>query len=157
MAEGQPRAASRDPLTTLGGMLESLVQRAMAKAVWSLVIGRRVFAVLASLALLLQVLTPPGFMVSSDPAVRGLVVCTGHGPLVVSPQPGKPAKAPRSTTPGPCVFAAHAATPPPIATLVPTAEPNAGSGASGAVFDLAPGCGLAAPPPPSQAPPLTSI
>ena len=155
MAEGQPRAASRDPLTTLGGMLESLVQRAMA--VWSLVIGRRVFAVLASLALLLQVLTPPGFMVSSDPAVRGLVVCTGHGPLVVSPQPGKPAKAPRSTTPGPCVFAAHAATPPPIATLVPTAEPNAGSGASGAVFDLAPGCGLAAPPPPSQAPPLTSI
>ena len=143
MAEGQPRAASRDPLTTLGGMLESLVQRAMAKAVWSLVIGRRIFAVLASLALLLQ--------------VRGLVVCTGHGPLVVSPQPGKPAKAPRSTTPGPCVFAAHAATPPPIATLVPTAEPNAGSGASGAVFDLAPGCGLAAPPPPSQAPPLTSI
>jgi hypothetical protein len=139
-------------------MLESLVQRAMTAAVWSLLIGRRIFTVLASLALLLQILAPPGFMVSSDPAVRGLVVCTGHGPLVVSPHFGKPAKAPKSTSPGPCVFAAHgAATPPPIATLIQTAEPNAGSSASEAVFDVAPSRGLAAPPPPSQAPPPISI
>jgi hypothetical protein len=126
----------------------------MAAAAWNLVIGRRVFTALTSLALLLQILAPPGFMVSTDPAVRGLVVCTGHGPFVVSPQPGKPAKAPKSTSPGPCVFAAHGAAPPPsIATLIPTAEPNAGNSASGAVFDVAPSRGLAAPPPPSQAPP----
>jgi hypothetical protein len=126
----------------------------MAAAAGNLAIARRVFAALASLALLLQILTPPGFMVSNDPDVRGLVVCTGHGPLVVSPHFGKPAKAPKSTKPGPCVFAAHgAATPSPIATLIPTAEPKAGSGPSEAVFDLVRGRGLAAPPPPSQAPP----
>lgn len=126
----------------------------MAAAAWNLAIGRRVFTALACLALLLQILAPPGFMVSSDPAVRGLVVCTGHGPLIVSPPPGKPANAPKSSSPGLCVFAAHgASTPPPLATLISTSGLSPDRTIPAAVFDLATDRGLAAPPPPSQAPP----
>ena len=130
----------------------------MATAVCNLAIGRRLFAALASLALLIQLLAPPGFMVSSDPAVRGLVVCTGHGPLIVSPPPGKPAKTPNSTAPGLCVFAAQGiSTPPPLAMLIPTSGLSPERTVPAAVFDVAPSRGLAALPPPSQAPPPISI
>ena len=111
------------------------------------------FAALAALALLVQVLVPPGFMVSGEPGAAGLVICTGHGPLVGLDSHGKPAKAPKQAD-MPCGFAGHGTTagPPPSFALAAlrveyTVLPGARRLAS------APGRGLAAPPPPSQGPP----
>lgn len=116
-------------------------------------LGWRWFIALAVLALFLQVLVPPGYMVSADQGQPSLVICTGHGPLAVSKQdhPGKPAK---PTPDAPCAFAAHgsASAPPPIAPAVPVAfdQPVPSIVVR---FDLSPGRGLAAPPPPSHGPP----
>lgn len=121
--------------------------------------GRRwITAALALVALALNVLIPQGFM----PAAGGgagspIVICTGHGPLVVAPE--GPAKAPH---PGGdaghgsvCAFAGHAG--PPLAPPM-SAGPAVWLDAQGpapvlAVADLAPGRGLAAPPPPARGPP----
>lgn len=115
--------------------------------------GRRWFIALAALALLIQVLVPQGFMFSAEASTPGLVICTGHGPLVVA-DPHHPAKAPKSKADAPCAFAAHGvATPPPtpvdtVAVAFITADQTPER-----AFDLAPGRGLAAPPPPSHGPP----
>jgi hypothetical protein len=116
-------------------------------------VGMGWFAALAALALLVQVLVPQGFMVSGEPGAGGLVICTGHGPLLSLDSHGKPAKAPKQAD-TPCGFASHGATagPPPSFALAAqrveyTALPSARRLAP------APGRGLAAPPPPSQGPP----
>lgn len=109
---------------------------------------------LAALALLVQVLVPRGFMVGRDAGVPGLVVCTGHGPLFGPADHGQPGKAPKSTVDAPCGFAAHgAAAGPPALTLIVGAPFAAEAKIGVRIFDLAPGRGLAAPPPPSHAPP----
>lgn len=116
------------------------------------------FIALAALALMLQVLTPPGFMLASSPAGPELVICTGHGPLVVADPHRHPAKAPKPGADAPCAFAVHGAAVPPPQRLAPLAvvfTPVAPAAA--AAFDLAPGRGLAAPPPPSHGPPTTPI
>lgn len=121
--------------------------------------ARRWFIALAALALMVQVLIPQGYMVSADPAARGLVICTGHGPLLSLDDHGHPAKAPgKSGADSVCGFAAHAAgaPPPSLAALIPVAfEPQAVAAAPR--LDLVPGRGLAAPPPPSHAPPSRVI
>jgi hypothetical protein len=108
---------------------------------------------LALLAVALKVAIPPGFMIAQTGGSFPLVICTGHGPLVLSGQThsdhGK-----KSTSDAPCAFSGHVATPPPASVVV--------SAAVGLVYlapaidrrgDLVPGRGLAAPPPPSQGPP----
>ena len=120
-------------------------------------IGRRLSTAAVALALLLQILAPPGYMVSGDPAVHGLVICTGHGPLLLGAHSGKPAKAPKSGG-GFCPFATHgAAAEPPVPTPISTPALAVASEGRQVAFDLAPGRGLAAPPPPPQAPPSPSI
>ncbi len=108
---------------------------------------------LAFMALFVRVITPQGFMVADTHGAGGfpLVICTGHGPLM----PGGSDKAPgHSHTDGVCAFAGHAAAPPPplvrtpASTLAAYVQPS-----SQRVAYLAPGLGLAAPPPPSHAPP----
>ncbi len=117
-------------------------------------VGQGWFAVLATLALLVQVLVPQGFMVSGEPGAAGLVICTGHGPLLSLDSHGQPAKAPKQAADSFCGFTSHSGTagPPPSFALADfsveyTARPAARRLAS------APGRGLAAPPPPSQGPP----
>jgi hypothetical protein len=119
--------------------------------------GRGWFIALAALALIVQVLAPPGFMVAASPAGPALVICTGHGPLVLSDQHHHPAKAPKGSD-APCAFAGHGAAtaPPPPPVALPVAFAPVLQAAKPA-FDLAPGRGLAAPPPPSHAPPATPI
>jgi hypothetical protein len=122
--------------------------------------GLRRWAVgLALLTLLLQGLTPAGFMLARQDGRATIAICTGHGPATsvidVAGHPSKPAKSQPDT---PCAFAGHGmvtATPiaarlatPIAAPITPAAPPR---------FDLAPGRGLAAPPPPSQGPPTLSI
>jgi len=116
----------------------------------------RVAPAFAALALMVQVLIPQGFMVSGDAsAAPGLVICTGHGPLLSLDDHGQPAKAPKAAPDCPCTFTGHlaGAAPPPIFAVARLSFEPAPPLASRA-FDVAPGRGLAAPPPPSPAPPL---
>jgi len=121
--------------------------------------GRRFFVALAALALMLQILVPPGFMVSDGPS-HAIVICTGHGPIT-SPldDHGRPAKSPKDKSDHACPFAGHGGTPlslsqQPVERIVMVSHV---ARAPGPVADLAPGRGLAAPPPPSQGPPQVSI
>lgn len=121
---------------------------------------RVAFLTLAVLAMAMKIIVPPGMMAA--PATAGghfafpLVICTGHGPAII-PTGDLAPKAPgqKSRADGPCAFAGHMAgfAPPLFARLtLPFATPAIPSDI--ARFDLAPGRGLAAPPPPSQGPPL---
>jgi hypothetical protein len=114
---------------------------------------------LASLALLVQVLVPQGFMVSADAPAHGLVICTGHGPLLgLADRHGKPVKAPKATADAPCGFAAHGAgAAPPALARLPSPPFEAAARIIVLAFAGAPGRGLAAPPPPSHAPPASTI
>ena len=115
-------------------------------------------AALAMLALVLQICVPGGFMVSREGGAPALVVCTGHGALItVADNHGAPAKAPAGDH-GVCAFAGHGAATfdapvavPAVITIAFTAAPT------NAPADPTPGRGLAAPPPPSQGPPLQTI
>ena len=131
--------------------------RRMARAAHMIAIARGWFVTLAALALTIQLLVPQGYMVSTDQGSPGLVICTGHGPLRLYDHHRAPGKAPKSSD-APCAFAGHgtATAPPPAASPVAVSfeyvqRPLART------FDLAPGRGLAAPPPPSHAPPSTLI
>ena len=125
---------------------------------------RCVWLTLAALALALKVLIPPGFMAApSRAAAFPLVLCTGHGAVTVEaggPAAGKSGGKTPAGTPsheGPCLFAGHAAAAPaPGLASVAVAEFVADRAAAPALArrDLAPGRGLAAPPPPPRGPPI---
>jgi len=122
--------------------------------------GLRRWAVgLALLALLLQGLTPPGFMVAREDGRATIAICTGHGAATsIIDLTGHPAKPAQAKPDAPCAFAGHGiVTATPIAALLasPIAAPSAPPAAPR--FDLAPGRGLAAPPPPSQGPPTLTL
>src|SRR5665213_2821876 len=73
-------------------------------------------AVLAMLALLLQLAVPQGFMLARDAGQPAIVICTGHGPLLApAADHGLPTKAPKSG--GACAFAGHGGTPTPAPLL----------------------------------------
>lgn len=133
----------------------------------------RLAACMAALALMVRALVPAGFMVApvgqSTPGLP-IVLCTGQGDVpallradgtVTVPGAAMGSGAPADPAPGgfdhsDCVFA-HA-------TASPAAPPAAGPSAPAllrdparpvvASLDLVPGRGLAAPPPPSTAPPI---
>ena len=121
--------------------------------------GAGVSALVAIIALLINVLAPPGFMIA--PARHGatIVICTGHGAMTVAgPDPSPSHKGDKTRHDGACAFAGHGvgATPPSLALARPVAfEPARADPA--APRDLLPGRGLAAPPPPAQAPPTLLI
>jgi len=116
----------------------------------------------AVLALALNVLVPPGFM-SGGQGAPGLVLCTGHGPVLLASDLGGLNKSSgshssKSKSEGPCAFTGHGAAPPlsvpPVLTseastwtpvLEPTRQP------------LVLARALAAPPPPSHAPPAVPV
>ena len=116
---------------------------------------RGVFLTLALLALAMKVAAPPGFMFAptSPGSPFTLMICTGHGPLILGTSHHK-GGASQSKSEAPCAFAGHAAPPTPafgpeiaVAAYAHAIQPTA------IRFDLVPGRGLAAPPPPSQGPP----
>lgn len=114
--------------------------------------GLRLALVLVALGL--RILIPPGVMpgTPSDGGVP-LVICTGHGPAVSlggDKSPGHPDK-----PPPPCAFAGHVLGPAPAGPDVIASHATAYAAAVFAsASDLAPGRGLAAPPPPSTGPPV---
>src|SRR5271166_87189 len=82
--------------------------------------GRAWTAGLAALALFVQMLAPPGYMVARQGERAAIVICTGHGPaLALADLTGQPAKAPKPKPDAPCAFAGHGfAAAPPIAALI---------------------------------------
>jgi hypothetical protein len=119
-------------------------------------------AMLALLALIALVLAPPGYMVSTDSKAPGLVICSGHGPQTLGAdgqlRPLKDHGAPGSKFDSPCVFAGHGVGVAPALAIgvarlgfAHFVEPAQHS------LSLAPGRGLAAPPPPSQGPPTLDL
>jgi hypothetical protein len=122
-------------------------------------IGDRVAACLAVLALVLVIAVPPGYMVDRSAGRAGIVVCTGHGPLVVGSDPSaQPGKLPKKSRSAACAFAGHPGSAPVVPVFLPTSVRLAVvAPAAVSAPDLLPGRGLAAPPPPSQAPPRLPV
>ncbi len=109
---------------------------------------------LSLVALLMQVLVPAGYMVAQGANGPDVVICTGHGALLASVDQHHPGKVPGSRADAPCAFAGHGVLAPPadnaaaaVIQVSHTPVPAIG------LWDLAPGRGLAAPPPPSRGPP----
>jgi hypothetical protein len=129
---------------------------------------RPVFLALAALALAVKVLVPPGFMAApAESAANGfpLVLCTGHGALVLDAADASSTdrrKAPdqKPSHDGPCTFAGHSvAAPAPALAASGVVEfaDYARAAPSATPSDLAPGRGLAAPPLPARGPPDTIV
>lgn len=114
---------------------------------------RGVLMTLAVLALVMRIAAPQGYMVQGS-SVGGvqLVICTGAGPLKSGP--ADPVD--KSKTGGACAFAGQGsgAAPEPAPTVEPAAIAYTAMAEPVVPADLAPGRGLAAPPPPSLGPPL---
>jgi hypothetical protein len=101
-------------------------------------------------AMVLRALLPAGMMVA--PESGKIVICTGQGAVErPTDQPGKPAK----SADGICLFATQtiAAPAPASFVLAAAAFPVAAGATLGRPQAIIPGRGLAAPPPPAQAPP----
>jgi hypothetical protein len=117
--------------------------------------SRSVALTLTILALALKVAVPPGFMIADTGAPFSITVCTGHGPLILDPRDAKVPQAPKHKMDTPCTGAGNVTPPvPPLAGGA--AEPYVWAATvlgAGPALDVMPGLGLAAPPPPSHAPP----
>ena len=111
---------------------------------------------LALLALLINILVPPGFMTTARGQGPGLVICSGHGPVSVALDDlAGTHKSPKSKPDAPCTFAGHGVAAAPTPAMAPAVQVFVGVPELAPVLaDLTPGRGLAAPPPPSQAPPI---
>lgn len=131
------------------------------------VVWRHVYLTLATLAILMKVAIPPGFMAAapSNTAPFAIVLCTGQGAMTIQPGEALPGhdeqdKAPaKSNHDMPCAFAGHGlGAPPPNLIDTDTVEfiayvyrPHA------AAVDVAPGRGLTGPPLPARGPPALLI
>ena len=121
---------------------------------------RRSLAFVAMLALVLKIMVPAGFMPGTSLAAP-IILCPDAGtmPAMTMAHGGHqaPSKAPHDGAAHPCAFAAAG-----MAAFVAAADGSgvlpiaAGTGVLAAAFRVrAPGRGLAAPPPPSHAPPIS--
>ena len=113
---------------------------------------RSVFLALALLALAVRVLVPPGYMTPERPTAGfSLVICTDHGLITLDDKQSSPGK---SKTDSPCAFAGGMAPLQPVSAVLTRSQTWAVAPARvAAQRDLAPGRGLAAPPPPAIGPP----
>ena len=107
---------------------------------------------MALMAVFVRAIVPTGFMVAPEQGLN-LVICSGFAPVASRTDGEAPSKAPHKGE-QPCAFAGfHTATSTEQANFV--AAPSEWVAAAPRLFrfDLSPGRGLAAPPPPSHAPP----
>jgi len=111
---------------------------------------------MALAAVMVRAFIPTGYMIAPSQGLH-LVICTGHGPAVSRIDGEAPSKAPQKPD-QPCVFAGcHSACS--VDILLPVAQPAAWFAVVTVLhsLDLSPGRGLAAPPPPSHAPPVRPV
>ncbi len=128
---------------------------------------RHVWLTLATLAIALKILVPPGFM--AGPATQdlpfALVLCTGQGAIIIQPGDALPGHGDHAPAPAdsaqdhPCLFAGHSlGAPPPDLAVVAVIDfaaydPRPQIGATAP----APGRGSAGPPLPARGPPALLI
>ena len=116
---------------------------------------------LVALALFVRLAVPNGYMLSPQSKGFALVICTGHGPYMqgMHDAGGKmPAGPSKHADDHVCPFAGGLVlTPPDLSTITTSAVEWAWAEAPLLHEDIAPGRGLAAPPPPSHAPPAFLI
>ncbi len=125
-------------------------------------LGRGLALALAILALAIQVLIPPGFMIDGGAGRPGdeagfLVICTGHGPISALLDTGSPkTPAHKGKAGASCPFAGHAGAAPLVhgGPAIAAAWRPAEAADPGMSDQIAVGRGLAAPPPPARGPPL---
>lgn len=130
----------------------------MGRVGTSMAMRRPGWLVVAVLALAMRVLIPAGYMVSPTAASPfDLVICTGQGAKVVDAgKDQSPAGDEQGQTHhAPCAFAGLgvAAAPPVLATVEIPFQTATAPGRADLRQGLAPGRGLAAPPPPATGPP----
>lgn len=118
---------------------------------------RGIALILATFALALKLMIPTGFMVSSTAGEFQLVLCTVQGVQVVDPGLADrhvPDQAPIGHD-APCAFAGHGAflNAPSLIALGSAAFAGYAGPPVVTHASLAPGRGLAAPPPPARGPP----
>jgi hypothetical protein len=146
-------------------MTAPMTLKAATSGVW-----RRAAALFALCALLLRAWSPPGFMPATamvDASGFGaipIVLCTGAGSTsvwladdgtIVEAAPEAPDHDPGGPTHADCVFAhGSGALPAQVRTLALAGLAAAAALKADPIRDLAPGRGLAAPPPPATAPPI---
>ncbi len=110
----------------------------------------RAAALVAFLALLIQALIPPGYMLAAGrTGPAAMVICTGHGPLRIGDHHDRQTPPSKAKAAGLCAFAGHGAAPVLASAARPTpirwsAETQVGPSVQPRVFV---GRGLAAPPP----------
>jgi hypothetical protein len=117
----------------------------------------------ALMALLVRAIVPAGYMLAEAETASGryltLELCDEHGgkPKLVDLDTGEIIDAPEDGKSGapqsPCVCGAFASMAPPVSGAEPVVFTTAGEVGFVEVRDLAPGRGIAAPPPPSTGPP----
>ena len=132
----------------------------MSKAAYRSPAWRGVWFALVAVALLARIGSPPGTMFAHTPLGMRLVACSGHGPMTMTAADKPVSSGHKSAHPtkahsdGGCEFAAQAAH-----ALSARVVELVGSSAWTPVSLAQPivlattGAGLAAPPPPSRAPP----
>lgn len=126
----------------------------------SVPLPRPVLMTLACLAIALRILIPPGFMAAppTNDLPFPIVLCTAQGAITVGAGqtiPGHGGDAPGAADNGHCLFAGAAVTaPPPQPVVFEQPAPLHGQAPlARSAVSLAPGRGLAAPPPPARGPP----
>jgi hypothetical protein len=128
----------------------------MNRSVGTARLRRGVILTLAVIALALKIAAPPGFMIAPRAGAFPLVICTGKGPMIISPRGDQTPPAHKTSDPL-CAFAVSH-TPPTPSFVASLAEPlSIAMGQTAGVRDVrrAPGRTLTAPPPPARAPPRT--
>ncbi len=130
----------------------------------------RALAAFAFLAMAVRAIVPAGYMLAAAPTETGLVtvtLCSVHGAVqvqvdtetgaIIDPaQNNQPAPEQDTGDNPPCVFATAAALAAPETAPLPLAAAYGAEPAVAATVEVAPGRGLAAPPPWSTGPPLTA-
>ncbi len=103
--------------------------------------------------MIVQVLAPPGLMPAAHGAPLTIMLCTSQGAATI-PNPDLP-DAPDQGDVAPCAFAGagHGAPAPAAAAIAAPFSPAPLNAERAAFAPCTPGRGLAAPPPPSHAPP----
>jgi hypothetical protein len=109
----------------------------------------------AFLALAFSVIVPPGVMTTSRAGGGVLVICTGHGPLILDRSGDQKAPPGKSKASAACPFAVNITPPLPSVVAASRRTSPVAVVTASLAGDQSPGRGLAAPPPPAIGPPAS--
>jgi hypothetical protein len=147
-----------------------LVAKEIKLSRWREIGWGRIAAALALLAICCRALLPTGYMFAASENGRFVTVtlCNAHGPaksildletgaVVGAPaDSGEPSRDTPQDSDAPCIYASAAPFAPPTTSIIVVFAPAAIENSTAMLREIAPGRGLAAPPPWSTGPPTVS-